>query len=215
MYHHITVFSKKDINVLVTFSIALIFVALICIISTKKMNNFDTVVFGTYEQDNDTTNGNEDIEWIVLKTKGNRTLILSRYGLDCRSFNDEIVDVSWEDSSIRAWLNGDFLNAAFTTEEQERLDSEIFLLSSTDVCLYLNGSSELVCEPTSYASAKGGTGWWWLSSAGEFDHYAAGVFDSGAIDTSGYPVHSEMTVRPAVWITTPTLDSRQVAENFK
>ena len=29
----------------------------------------DTVVFGSYEQDNDLTNGQEPLEWIVLKTE--------------------------------------------------------------------------------------------------------------------------------------------------
>ena len=34
----------------------------------------DYVFFGTYEQDNDTANGKEGIEWLVLAKENNRSL---------------------------------------------------------------------------------------------------------------------------------------------
>ena len=39
----------------------------------------DTVVFGSYEQDNVLTNGKEPLEWIVLKTEGDRAMLITRY----------------------------------------------------------------------------------------------------------------------------------------
>ena len=42
-----------------------------------NMHVGDTVVFGSYEQDNDKSNGTEPIEWIVLDEKGGRYLLLS------------------------------------------------------------------------------------------------------------------------------------------
>jgi len=42
----------------------------------------DIVYFGTYEQDNDTTNGKEDIKWLVLAKENNRVLVISDKALD-------------------------------------------------------------------------------------------------------------------------------------
>lgn len=76
------------------------------------------IIFGVYEQDGDLTNGPEPIEWEVLGTDSNGTLLVSRYILDCQPYNTEYVDVTWETCSLRAWLNDDFLNTAFTPFEQ-------------------------------------------------------------------------------------------------
>lgn len=37
------------------------------------------ITFGSYEQDDDITNGKEPIEWLVLAKKNNRMLVISRY----------------------------------------------------------------------------------------------------------------------------------------
>ena len=46
-----------------------------------------TVRFGTYEQDNDVSNGPEEIEWTVLDVDGNRALLISRFGLESREYS--------------------------------------------------------------------------------------------------------------------------------
>lgn len=75
-------------------------------------------VFGSYKQDNNHDNGTEPIEWIVLQTDGTKTLLISKHILDCQPFAASKENVTWENSSIRAWLNGDFLAAAFSPAEQ-------------------------------------------------------------------------------------------------
>ena len=84
------------------------------------------VTFGHYEQDGNTENGPEEIQWIVLDTDGDRVFLLSKYGLDAKQYNVKYTRVTWETCSLRQWLNSTFLDSAFTAEEQE----EIFL---TDV----------------------------------------------------------------------------------
>ena len=84
------------------------------------------VTFGHYEQDMNTENGPEEIQWIVLDTDGDRVFLLSKYGLDAKQYNVKYTRVTWETCSLRQWLNSTFLDSAFTAEEQE----EIFL---TDV----------------------------------------------------------------------------------
>ena len=48
----------------------------------------DTVYFGRYEQDNDLSNGPEEIPWTVLDWSQDRALVISKYVLDCKTFND-------------------------------------------------------------------------------------------------------------------------------
>lgn len=78
-----------------------------------------TVFFGHYEQDGDPDNGDEPIEWLVLDARDGQALLLSRYALDCQPYHGGKKAVAWEDSSLRAWLNGSFLADAFTDAERE------------------------------------------------------------------------------------------------
>lgn len=87
-----------------------------------------TVYLGRYEQDNDLTNGKEGIRWRVLDVAGDqggrRVLLLSEYGLDNMPYHNEQgpagspIPAHWKDCSLRSWLNGDFINAAFNASEQ-------------------------------------------------------------------------------------------------
>ena len=78
------------------------------------------VTFGHYEQDNNTENGQEPIEWLVLDydAVSNRALLLSRYGLDAQPYNSVVAGTTWNICWLRGWLNGTFLNKAFTAQEQ-------------------------------------------------------------------------------------------------
>ena len=83
----------------------------------------DIVTFGRYEQDNDPSNGKEPIEWRVLEVDdaSGRVLLLSLYGLDVQPYeagHQGTRLVTWESCSLRKWLNGTFLNDAFTWDEQ-------------------------------------------------------------------------------------------------
>ena len=81
----------------------------------------ETISFGSYEQDNNTSNGKEEIEWIVLAKEGNRMLVTSKYGLDAKPYNEEWEDVPWEKCTLRKWLNGTFLNEAFNGDERSQI----------------------------------------------------------------------------------------------
>ena len=132
----------------------------------------DIVVLGTYEQDNDTDNGKEPIEWRVRKIKGAKALMLAEKGLDARRFDEETG--RWKDSEIRAWLNSDFYNEAFSSDDKKKIVSSsietgsvydltdeyttadnIFLFSSYDVEIYFPKQCSSILYPTEYAKAKG------------------------------------------------------------
>ena len=80
----------------------------------------DIITFGRYEQDNNRDNRAEAIEWLVLEVDeaNGKALVISRYALDTKPYNTNRASVTWATCTLRAWLNGDFLNVAFTAEEQ-------------------------------------------------------------------------------------------------
>ncbi len=187
------------------------------------------VTFGSYEQDNDTSNGKEPIEWIVLDVQHGKSLIISKYALDCQCYNKMYADVTWETCSLRKWLNGTFLEEAFSKEEQEKIPTvtvtadknpkcytdpgkdtkdRVFLLSIQETEKYFASSDELQCKPTAYAISQEcdvdqavGTCWWWLRSIGELSKRAAHVHHYFGIYYGGEDVDYGGAVRPALWIT--------------
>lgn len=154
----------------------------------------DTVFFGSYEQDNNTENGPEEIEWIVLDTEGGNALLLSKYGLDAQPYNSGSEAVTWENSSLRKWLNDTFYKSAFSESKRKEIvpvtnvnpdnrkwgtsggnDTEdtIFLLSidEAEAC-FPDGDERLWTQATPYAAEQGafveenGDSPWWLRSPG-------------------------------------------------
>ena len=97
----------------------------------------DIITFGHYEQDSDTSNGKEPIEWRVLDIDFNgHLLIVSDKVLDHWQYNTVKKSITWEKSTIRSWLNGydssyntlgtsftssNFIDTAFTPEEKARI----------------------------------------------------------------------------------------------
>ena len=82
----------------------------------------DLVSFGTYEQDNNLNNGPEPITWSVLEIKDGKAMLISKYGLDAMRYNTRKEDsVQWENCSMRAWLNGTFLNTSFSDAERSAI----------------------------------------------------------------------------------------------
>ncbi len=76
------------------------------------------VTLGRWEQDNDLANGPEPMEWLVLGEEDGRVLLMTRFAIDSRQFHHQWQDTTWAESQLRAWLNEDFIGAAFTPEEQ-------------------------------------------------------------------------------------------------
>ena len=103
----------------------LIFLIILCFMVTavaaepQNVSIGDFITFGNYEQDDDPDNGPEPIEWIVLDVLDGKALLLSRYALEARPYHTEYVTgITWENCALRGWLNDDFLNKAFSMEEQ-------------------------------------------------------------------------------------------------
>ena len=134
------------------------------------------VTFGHYDQNNNTSNGKEAIEWLVLDNDGEYATLISRYGLDAQPYNTQRAEVTWEACTLRSWLNSTFLNAAFTTSEQARMKSvtisnpdnsiygteggpdttdKVYLLSIDEAGSYFASDDDRVCKATDTAKANG------------------------------------------------------------
>ena len=165
----------------------------------------DIVLYGAYEQDNNTLNGKEDLEWIVLAKKGDKVLLLSRYCLDCQKYNSSYRKVTWEKCTLRSWLNRTFLKNAFSADERAKISTtrvsadknpeystnpgkatkdKVFLLSIKEAKKYFTTDfARWVCKGTEYCYAQGakngssGNCWWWLRSPG-CNQYDASYFSS-------------------------------------
>ena len=153
------------------------------------------VTFGRYPQ---TAEGNDQtpIEWLVLEVQGNKALLLSRYGLDTKRYNEKNVDITWEKSTLRSWLNGTFLNKAFTVEEQKGI-----VVTNVD-----NGSS----QGHSKWSTSGGNNTQdrvFLLSYGEANKYLGVTYeDSQNTKSRVAPTAYAIKKRAYTWISNKTAD---------
>lgn len=142
----------------------------------KDISVGDIITFGRYEQDNDLTNGAEPIEWNVLNVRDGKALLISRYGLDEKVYDEKFGAVTWENCMLKKWLNNGFMKSAFTPEEASRIQTtivtadvnpnyntdpgndtkdQVFLLSIKEAQKYFENNKVRMCAPTKYAIAQG------------------------------------------------------------
>ena len=185
----------------------------------------NTILFGSYTHDQ---NGKIPIEWIVLDIQEGKLLLTSKYALDCQQYNTEYEDVTWETCSLRKWLNEEFVNNAFSIDEQkliqgtivtadrnpsyntdmgEDTNDKVFLFSINEVNKYFASDEERKCRPTAYAVRNGASRGrknknciWWLRSLGGGLKYAAYVDRGGMVYDYGTGAYHGYGVRPALWI---------------
>ncbi|MDR0839769.1 MAG: DUF6273 domain-containing protein [Christensenellaceae bacterium] len=125
--------------------------------SAFVLNIGDTYTFGGYE-------------WVVLDKQEGKALIITKDIIDLRAYNEEYTDVTWEQSTLRAWLNGEFYNRFGAAERSliantkvvnddnpwEGTDGgndttdKIFLLSLDEFALYFGDSGELASSDGSF-----------------------------------------------------------------
>lgn len=137
----------------------------------------DTIFFGSYEQDYNTKNGMEELEWIVLERKDHNLLLLSKSILDMKPYKQDMeksapFSAIWETSSIRDFLQNDFFTLAFTSEEQSRIQ-EIEL--TTPIHTYSSDTPETILKTSDTI---------FLLSKEECEHYFSNLFHGIAYTTS-------------------------------
>lgn len=162
----------------------------------------------------------QPLSWRILSCSADRkrALVLCRKIIVFKPYNEENEAVTWEECTLRGWLNRDFYEAAFSAEERELIiptmisnpdnaeygtgggnatEDRIFLLSPDEVKEYLPGESEAV-----RVTYDGDVWCWWLRSPGKCSNSAAYVHGTfyGDICRIGNCVEEASGVCPAFWI---------------
>ena len=186
-----------------------------------QMNKCNSLYFGNYYQTDTNGDGVADtndemtpIRWRILWKEGDMAYVIADQVLDCKKFNETKETVTWENSSIREWLNDDFYEIAFSETEQSAIISDniindnIFLLSIDDVRNTDYGfdskistmDEARIATATEYAKEHGALDSyyedknymycdWWLRSLGDTlingKCGATIVWDDGTIDKHG------------------------------
>lgn len=130
----------------------------------------------------------EPIKWRVLSVDSNDAFLLSDKTLEYDSYNRGWHDVTWENCTLRDWLNDDFYNTAFSGEEQSAIkttmvinedtqnygtdggnntDDKIYLLSLKEVTDASYGfatgytkSETRIITGTDFSCSEAYPGWW-------------------------------------------------------
>ena len=140
-----------------------------------KFKAGNSITLGNYPQTK-AGNDNTPIEWMVLENDGETALLISRYELDCKPYNEKYEDTTWEKCTLRSWLNNEFYNRAFSTEEKQyilqsnvRADKNpeystnpgnmtkdrVFLLSVVEANKFFKSDDARMCALTDYAIQQG------------------------------------------------------------
>lgn len=108
---------------------------------TDGIDEFDTVKFGRYSQEKDQYGiyNKELVEWILVYRDDVNAVLMSKYILDCKMFNeeptitriDELVhgkstnkySCDWKYSTLRKWMNDYMYNELFNDEEKKLINT--------------------------------------------------------------------------------------------
>lgn len=158
----------------------------------------DIVSFGPYE-------------WLVIAREESRAMLITRDSIEQGvKYNETMGRTFWENCSLRAWLNGGFLDRFSEGERERILQVEVgdsgnpkFELDGGNAtmdkvfCLSAKEAKELMTEEQRKASAN-----WWIRTPGYVSMHAVCVFsDSGGIYLDGYTVNTgNFAIRPAMWV---------------
>lgn len=170
----------------------------------------DTLKFGRFQ--------GRPLTWTVLDYKDDHWLVMTSRGITCRPYNDTLTHMTWEESALRAWLNGTFLEQSFSDAERARIrptripaevDEEhelhagaetldrVFILSISEYERYfLQTGRQWKCR-----IGDGTPRQCWLRNYGADRTRAAFVGRSGSVHAGGSLVDSARNaVRPLMWI---------------
>lgn len=172
----------------------------------------------------------KDLLWEVIDYLPNTrcALVVCRNVVAYKKYNYKLTSVTWEDCSLREWLNSEFYETAFNASEMELIaeteisnpdndryhtpggndtKDRIFLLSLEEAQICFKGKEERMRR-----NCDGAGEYWWLRSPGYLDRNAAFVNAYGGINFGGTGVegdgyddyiddfYSTIGVCPAFWL---------------
>ncbi len=180
-----------------------------------------TVTFGQYEQDNNTVNGKEPIEWVVIGVEDDYINLITKDIIDLQRYNIQKEDITWATCNLRNWLNNEFFNASFTLDEQRamkrwsykdidgtQLNDYVYCLSASEVESIWPNQQDRAALVTDYVYALSDytnstkAGQWWLRSESVYNgifRTAQDVYASGSIGVDNFR-SATVGVRPCICV---------------
>lgn len=180
------------------------------------------VKFGKTEQDGNTSNGPEDIQWRILAKEGDSILVISCNVIDWRVYDsDQSNGVNFGSSELCAYLNGSFLSNSFSDSEKSHIIDGITILDKDSISKYVD-KSYMKASGTTYAlslrksTGPGSTGtsgampWCvntnvtgYMASSGYNDWHCMVVTENGSMSqfAGGSAITNPIGIRPAMWVT--------------
>ena len=136
--------------------------------------------------------------WIILNKQLDKVLLIKKSALNNIVYS-QFDKNNWEDSDVRSWLNGTYLDSEFTSEESANIvatkliendkesSDKISLLSEEELGDYIG--VKLSCSRNQ-----------WLKNSVEGTRNALFLNKDGVVMKEGYPVDSnQFSVRPIFW----------------
>ena len=151
------------------------------------------------------------LHWKVLEQRGKLRLLFSEQIVAEKAYNDLRVLMSWKESSLRRWLNHEFLEQAFTKEERGQIiASRVHAIENPAYStpggqdsmdkVFIFGLEELHKYCPEEQDLKLGA-WWWTRTPGSNLVSAVSVDADGSIYIPGININYEDGgVRPAMWV---------------
>ncbi|MBQ7501608.1 hypothetical protein IJT93_02685 [bacterium] len=120
--------------------------------------------FGSYPQG---SNGEVmPITWRVLDRGSESVLAISEYVLDAQPYHKKCCGITWNKSSLRGWINNDFIAKAFTCAERSLIktsklsnnagpstEDRLFVLSEDEAEDLFADDADRKAKPTDYVAA--------------------------------------------------------------
>jgi len=153
-----------------------------------------------------------NIEWLVLAREENRALLITKKSICAKPYNDTFPysGITWEQCTLRRWLNTVFYNSYFTENERARIltttvvtpnnsiygtsggnptNDKIFILSQEEAQKYFKTDSQRSINRR-----------WWTRSVGQDSSCVFIVDDFGEIYDGDSVEQDWYHVRPAMWV---------------
>lgn len=152
-------------------------------------------------------------KWALADTDGRRALLVKWNAVRTGNVYQRAGETAdWENSVLRAWLNGDYFHTRFSEAEQAMVEETAVTTApnsvygtggaaaSTDDRVFLLDEAEAEKYGELLRNDKNQKEWW-LRTMGQSETSAAFVSADGAVMPYGYAADTaDIAVRPAMWV---------------
>ena len=147
-------------------------------------------------------------DWIILDIRDDRVFLMKSSSMSKMPYHSEEGEITWEKTSLRQWLNAEFMEKSFAAAEKRNIlltevknnDNETYKTiggSDTRDYVFLLSIQEAKEYGHLFPDFKTNT---WLRSPGAYPDSAAFLSENGAVMEYGYKADNhEFMIRPVMW----------------